>query len=107
MDKEFEDLHIEVSKFDISGSQTPSKHFGTDDMTKTHLNEYLNNFPLFKEMEKYKTIYTEKQQELLKYFVNQQIKMKQKIQELQTLAPSVPKSEPKIEFKAYQEDVDK
>lgn len=40
---------------------------------------------MFKELDKYRALYEEKQQELLKYFVSQQIKFKQKITELQQL----------------------
>jgi hypothetical protein len=105
--KDFEDLQVEVSKFDISVGQSPSIKFANEEITKSHLDEYLNNFPLYKEVEKYQTIYTEKQQELLKYFVSQHIKMEYKIQELQKLAPPAAKVDPKIEFKAYQDEGNK
>lgn len=102
--KDFEDLQVEVSKFDISAGMSPSINFGNEEITKNHLNEYLNNFPLFKEVEKYKAIYTDKQQELLKYFASQHLKMEHKIKELQKIAPPAAKVEPKVEFKAYQDD---
>jgi hypothetical protein len=107
LEKDFEGLKVEVSKFDISIPPSSVINYGNDEITKDHLNEYLNNFPLYKEAEKCRVIYNEKQQELMKYFAGQQIKMKQKIEELQTLAPAITKVDQKTEFIAYQEENDK
>lgn len=42
-----------------------------------NLNEYLNTFPAYREAQKYKQMFEDKQNELLKYFVSQHLKQKE------------------------------
>lgn len=60
---------------------------------------------MFKELDKYRVLYEEKQQELLKYFVSQQIKLKQKITEMQQLKQGMGADTPKpSDFRGYRDD---
>ena len=103
-EKEFDDLHIEVSKLDISADENPESKSRDNSNNKEKLDSYLANIPLFKELDKYKTLYEKKQNELLQYFVQQNTLFKQRIADLQKVKPKEEKPAKATDFRGYQDD---